>query len=156
MLTWDTFSCIIPQSPARISCPQRPSVAIPVHDHCPILRVLGLLNRDEAFCLVYSLYAIETQFSLSISIIVGSLCLSLYCLMSSLRESTFPYSWLNPLKSSIGLAHAKCLINICQFENFPNYIVNLPEGKDQIFSFFIAPLPTASRVLITLSPLCIP
>lgn len=62
VLTWDTFSCIIPQSPARIRPSQRPSAAIPVHEHCALLRVRGLLGINEAFRLVYSLYVIATRF----------------------------------------------------------------------------------------------
>ena len=67
---------------------------------------------------VLSIYSMPLKLSSHylISVIVGSLCLSLYCFMSSIRESTFPYSLLNPLKSSIGLAHCKRLINICPFE----------------------------------------
>lgn len=116
VLTWDTFSCIIPQRPARIPPPQKPSVAIPVYDHCLLLRALGLLDRDKASVLSSRSIPWKLTSHCLISIIVGSLCLSFYHCLSSIRESTFPYSLLNPLKSSRGLAHIKCLINICQFE----------------------------------------
>ena len=80
----------------------------------------------------------------------------LYCSLSSIRKGTCSYSLLNPLKSGIELTHHKCLINIGQFEQFPDYIVNFLKAKAKSFLSFFFIAPNIQPSADDLSPRCIP